>query len=491
MRPISILTAALCLAAPVVASAAPPPVQKHVCSNGLEIYVAENHATPIFTVEIAAHNGSMTEPPEFNGLSHLYEHMFFKANAALPSQEAYLARARELGLEWNGTTNTERVNYFFTTTTDHFHDAMIFMRDAIVTPKFDAGELERERKVVTGEIDRNESNPYYFFNHEVENHVFYKFPSRKDPLGNRKTVLSATVEKMKTIQSRYYVPNNSALFVTGDVKAAEVFALADSIYGIWAKGEDPFKKFPLVKHPPLKGTEVVVVEQPVKTFTGSFVYHGPSTDGDQLKDSYPADLSGIALSQPSSKFQTALVDSGLCTNAGLGWYTQKNLGPITVSFEAAPDKVDACIKAVIAELPKIKTDGYFTDEELKSAAFAVEVGQIHERESSSGLAHNLSFWWASASVDYYANYLDNLKKTTRADIARYMDTYITGKPFVFGVLVSPEMAKAGLDKAHFEQLISIGKGALPTKAGVKKDGAKKDAPAATPKKDTTKKAGAK
>src|SRR5208282_6160230 len=112
----------------VLASApalAAPPILSRTLPNGLEVLVVEFPGSPLVTVEIAVRNGSMTEPPDYNGLSHLYEHMFFKANAALPDQEAFLARGRELGLDWNGSTNTERVNYFFTTTTDHFADAMV------------------------------------------------------------------------------------------------------------------------------------------------------------------------------------------------------------------------------------------------------------------------------------------------------------------------------------------------------------------------------
>src|SRR5437879_5946578 len=101
------------------------PVVQHVCPNGLEVLVHEDHALPLVTVEYAARNGSMTEPPEYNGLSHLYEHMFFKANARLPDQTAFMERARELGMSWNGTTDTERVNYFFTTTADHLNDTMV------------------------------------------------------------------------------------------------------------------------------------------------------------------------------------------------------------------------------------------------------------------------------------------------------------------------------------------------------------------------------
>src|SRR5690349_8346385 len=177
------LLSALAVSCPLAAHAAPP-IEKHVCDNGLTVLVVENRSVPLITVELAVKNGSMTESPEYNGLSHLYEHMFFKANKAIPSQELYMARARELGMSWNGTTNTERVNYFFTTTTDHLDDAMVFMRDAIVSPLFDEKELTREREVVVGEIDRNLSSPGYHFWHDVQQHVFSKYFSYKNPLGD-------------------------------------------------------------------------------------------------------------------------------------------------------------------------------------------------------------------------------------------------------------------------------------------------------------------
>ncbi|HMC85473.1 MAG TPA: insulinase family protein [Chitinophagaceae bacterium] len=66
----------------------------------------EDNSLPLVTVEIAVRNGSFTESPDYNGLSHLYEHMFFKANKDIPSQEKYLDRMHELGMSFNGTTNT-------------------------------------------------------------------------------------------------------------------------------------------------------------------------------------------------------------------------------------------------------------------------------------------------------------------------------------------------------------------------------------------------
>jgi zinc protease len=439
-----------------LAHAAPPPVQQHRLSNGLEILVVESHALPLVTIEIAAKNGSMTEPPNYNGLSHLYEHMFFKANRVIPNQEAYLERMRELGMQFNGSTGTERVNYYFTTTSDHLRDSMVFMRDAIVSPLFDPKELEQEKQVVVGEIDRNESSPYYHFQHEVSKHVWYKYPSRKDPLGNRKTVLAATREQLKTIQKRYYIPNNSVLAVTGDVRAADIFQQADTLYQEWKPGPDPFKLFPLAQHPPLKKKEVVLVQQPVETVSLDIVWHGPSTVGDGVELTYAADLLSSALAEPSSPFEKVLVDSGACVRASFSWASQRNVGPINLVLEATPEKVDPCVTAALNELPKMKASDYFADEDLRNAAHRLEVDQALERERPSELSHVLTYWWCSADLNYYLAYVDNVKKATRADIARFLDTYVLNKPFVFGAMVSPRMVSdLQLNQRHFEQLIGI------------------------------------
>lgn len=442
----------LCL---TTSAAAAPSIERHVAPNGLEVLVAENHALPLVTIELAVKNGAMTEGPKFWGLSHLYEHMFFKANAVLPSQEAYMARVQELGIRFNGTTSTERVNYFFTTTSDHTDDAMVFMRDAIMTPKFDPEELEKERVVVTGEMDRAESNPFYLWSREVDKKVWWRHPTRKDPLGSRKTVLTATPKMLRTIKQRYYLPNNSVLVVTGDVKAKDVFAQADALYATWKKGPDPFKRYPLVKHPPIRKSEVVLVEKEVQTFVGKLVWHGPSTVRGELPATYAADAFGTALNEPTSKFHKALVDSGKCVGASFGWYTQRNVGPITLSFSALPSKVDACVAAVFEQVEAMGKPGYVTAEELADAANTLKIDKVKERERPSAYAHIITFWWASAGLDYYHGYVDNVAKVTGADCTKFVNTYMTGKKFIFGALASPEMTKSAVKKDQLERLAGI------------------------------------
>jgi zinc protease len=408
-----------------------------ILPNGLEIIVLEDHSVPLVTIEMAARNGSYTEPPELNGLSHLYEHMFFKANRAIANAEEYLQRIGQLGIAYNGQTREEVVNYYFTTTSPNLRTAMNFMRDAVRYPLFDQREFEREREVVIGEIDRNESNPFYYLNLEMTNRLFYKYPSRKNPLGSRQTVSAATTDMMRLIQSRYYVPNNSVLVVTGDVQPEEIFKMAQEFYGDWPKAEDPFVKYPMVEHPPLAKSEGAVVKQPVQNVLIDIGWHGPSIGKDN-PGTYAADVFSFILTQPNSRFQRALVDTGLVNGVTIGYLTQRNVGPIQIIAQTTPDKARAAIKAIYNEVAHFNDKDYFTDEQLESAKALLEADDLYSREKLSEYAHTLSFWWASTGLEYFRGYLTNLRRTTRADISRYVTTYIQGKPHVGLALISEE-----------------------------------------------------
>ena len=124
--------------------------------NGLEALVIEDNSVPLVTIEICVKNGSFTEDSAFNGLSHLYEHMFFKANKAIPSQEKFLERVNELGISFNGTTSEERVNYFFTLSNKLINEGLEFMNNAIRYPLFLEQEMKNENPVVDGEFQRAE-----------------------------------------------------------------------------------------------------------------------------------------------------------------------------------------------------------------------------------------------------------------------------------------------------------------------------------------------
>jgi zinc protease len=412
-----------------------------VLANGLEVIVLEDHSIPLVTVELAVKNGSFTEPPELNGLSHLYEHMFFKANCAFTQHASYMETIDQLGILSNASTREEIVNYFSHTTSPNLRVAMLSIRDSARCPLFREQDFEQERQAVLGEIDRNESSPGYYLNQEMINRLFYKYPSRKNPLGNRETVKSATTNTMRLIQSRYYVPNNSALIVTGDATPDEVFKMADELFGDWARAEDPFKKFPLVEHPPLPKSEGAIIKQPVGNVIITVGWLGPSIGKDNAA-TYAADVFSFILRQPDSHFQRALVDSGLVTGIDLLYYTQRNTGPIQLLAETTPDKAKAATAAIYKEIAHFNDPDYFTDQELENAKGLLEADDLFSREKLSDYTHTLSFWWSSTGLDYFRGYLGNLRRTSRADINRYVSTYIQGKPHVGLAMLSDESQQA-------------------------------------------------
>lgn len=453
-------------------------------ANGLEVIVLPDSSIPLVTVEIAVRNGSFTEPLEFNGLSHLYEHMFFKPNKAVSvfrcelflrnrradlyraencseqlkfkqsiGNVTYLTQIGQMGITYNGTTREEVVNYYFTTTSPYVSTAIKFISDAIRFPNFNAVELEREKKVVIGEIDRNESNPFFYLQRELQNRMYYKYPTRKKPLGTRETVNSATVEKMKTIQSRYYVPNNAALIVTGDVKPEEVYKLAEQNLGGWEKRKiDPFKEFPMVEHPPIKKSEGVIVKQPIKNVLIQIGWHGPSIGKDD-DATYAADVFSYIIGQPDSKFQRALVDSGLAVGADLTYYTQRNVGPITLTLVTTEDKAKEALKVAYQQFNEFGKPDYYSDRELENAKTLLEARDLFEREKLSSYSHTLGFWWSSTGIDYFRGYHENLRAVSRAEINRYIKTYITDKPHIGVALISP----ASQNKANLTEADLIGK----------------------------------
>ncbi len=445
------------------------PFVNRVLPNGLEVIVLPDKSVPIVTVELDVRNGSFTEPPELNGLSHLYEHMFFKPNQAvllyqcesvlktngglndygkricsnplsLKSQigsVAYLDNQDQLNI-YNGSTREEVVNYFYTTTSPYLSSALRLINDAVRYPTFDEQDFAEEKQVVIGELDRHESNPFEYLDQTLKDKLFYKYPTRKMPAGTRQTVAAATTDQMRLIESRYYVPNNSAIVVTGDVNPDEVFTLAGQIFGGWERRKtDPFKDFPLVEHPPLPKSEGVIVEQPVQNVLINIGWQGPSIGKDDAA-TYAADVFSYILSQPDSKFQRAMVDSGLTVGAGIGYYTQRNVGPISVILQTSPEKSKAALDAVYKEIAQFNKPDYFSDEELQNAKTILESNDLFEREKLSEYAHTLGFWWSSTGIDYFRGYYKNLRATSRADINRYVKTYIQDKPHVGVALISTQ-----------------------------------------------------
>ena len=416
-------------------------ILRTILPNGLEVIAVPNPGVPLVTIQAAVRNGSFTESPEYAGLSHLYEHMFFKANSDYPRPDEFVNRASELGAVFNAETREEVVNYYITLPKDSVESGMKFMASALKSPLFRADELERERAVVIGEYDRNESSPFFEFSRATGKALWGAAANRKDPLGQRAVIMSTTPDKMRFIQQRYYVPNNTALIVTGDITAERAFALARGALGDWKKAADPFVTDPIPPTPLLQKDTAIITEAPIGTAVLQFQWDGPSASKDPAA-TYAADVFSDVLNSPNSKFQQRLVDSGLFESVGVNYYTLNQVGPITIQGEVRPEKLRQAIAALDEELRKVVEPGYITPDELESTKQHRIVDAMFQLEKASGFASQLSFWWAVTGMDYFYGYVDTMARQSPEDLRRYATTYILGKPRVAAVILPAEARSA-------------------------------------------------
>jgi zinc protease len=418
--------------------------------NGLEIVVIENAKVPLATIEIAVKNGAYTEGPEFSGLSHLFEHMFFKANKDYPDQESFIKRTQELGAIWNGTTGEERVNYYFTFDRDSLYAGLKFMNAAIRYPIYRKEDMVKENPVVDGEFQRAESDPGFQLWYESQKKLWGDLMTRKNPIGDHDIINTATPEKMMVIKDKYYHPNNSLLVICGDVKHEQAFAQAEEIFGSWPhSGFDPHQRYPIPEFKPLTETSYFIKESSIaQTPYMMYSWHGPDYRNDSAS-TIAADVFSTILGLNSSKWHQALVDKGLATYAQFGYPTARYVGGISAFIVPNPTKLKECHEEIMKQIGMWTEPDYYTDEQLEDAKAQLRRSKIRNSEKPSTLPMQLTYQWCSTSLDYFTDLTDNYLKVTREDIRKYITTYIAGKHHVAGMVISPEMNKSINPSAFF------------------------------------------
>jgi zinc protease len=419
---------------------AQPKVPEHVfyqkLDNGLEVMVLEDHTIPFSTIEIACKNGSFTEDDEYNGLSHLYEHMFFKSNKQYKTQEDFLNATDKLDMSFNGQTLEENVTYYCTVPKQNTVKGLEFMNAAIRYPKFKKADMLDENPIVDAEFQRQESSPYFVLLDTLNHLLWGKNYSRKNIIGNHQVILSATPEKMEIIKNKFYYPNNCLLIIAGDVEHTEIFPKVENIYGSWKSSAfDIAKEYPIPEIEPLKKNSRAVIESELADAPLLLLrWQGPDMRND-IQGTYTADVFSYILNQRRSKLTQALQETGLANDVQINYYSQKYVGPITFSVSPNPAKIKECYQAMMKEIELWDNDDYITDKQLERAKKILYITQVEEREEVERYVHLLSFWWACATTDYYTFYRENMDKVTRADIKKYVNTYIKGKYFCTGLII--------------------------------------------------------
>jgi len=430
--------------------------------NGLELFVVENHTVPLVYIEIAVRCGGIAQTEENAGVFHLYEHLMFDGNKKYPTPQSVQTEFTNLGVaSHNGSTTADYVNYFFTIPSEKLEEGLDFWNYAIRTPIINKTILDAEKKVVLQEINGQKNHVAKKINDVIDNTLFAETPWINSPGGTVEAVQNATVKQIKDMQKKYYIPNNSALFVGGDVNPQQVYELVEKIFGDWKAGKNPW----LTDNQPHNKTPL---EAPVKYAISydqlsdqiavtNVYFRGPDAEFDR-EDTITADTLIFAVKDPKSYFKTSLasnknlgvMDSEYCS---MSYVTKRRAG--VLDFESVmyspsqymPLRGELFAEAVVAGVKgTLSEDSPLTNHSMELIHRLMYNENVYAQETFGQLLSTVRFWWTCADALYYYDYSDNIQSTTAGDVSAFISKYIENKNPVIIILLNPEVLKQTKDE---------------------------------------------
>jgi len=351
--------------------------------NGLKVIVKEDHRAPVVVQQIWYRVGSMDELTGNTGIAHALEHMMFKGTKSVPPGE-FSARIAAAGGRENAFTSYDYTAFFQQLHKSSLPLAMQLESDRMDNLLVSDTEFGKEIKVVMEERRwRTDDEPRSLLQEQLMATAFLEHPYHNPVIGWMDDLLTLKADDVRAWYRRWYEPGNAVLVVAGDVKASEVFAMAQRYYGKIPAHALPARK--AYTEPQQLGIKRIVVKAPAELPYLIMAYHAPALR-DPAHDWQPYALevlAGILDGNGSARLNKSLVrEQQLASSVDAG-YDSTSRGPALFTLEGTPSEgksvaeLEAGLRAQIAQLVK---DGV-SEEELKRVKAQITAGEVYKRDS--------------------------------------------------------------------------------------------------------------
>ncbi len=202
--------------------------------NGLTVYVHEDHTVPVVALNVWYRVGSRDEVAGKTGFAHLFEHMMFQGSAHV-ADKMHFKYIQEAGGTANGSTNTDRTNYFETLPSNFLETGLWLESDRMgfLLATLTRDKLDNQRDVVRNEKRQNYDNrPYGLVPKAIFESVYPpSHPYHHLTIGEHEDLERATLDDVKAFFRKYYTPANATLAISGDVDVATAKRLVAKYFG--------------------------------------------------------------------------------------------------------------------------------------------------------------------------------------------------------------------------------------------------------------------
>lgn len=209
----------------------PTPIEQFTLSNGLRVVLSPDHSIPVVSVAVYYDVGSRNEKQGRTGFAHLFEHMMFQGSENVP-KAAHFQYIFNAGGTMNGTTSTERTNYFETLPSNYLPLAFWLESDRMRSLKVTQENLDNQRNAVQEEKRLRYDNQPYVNAFLLMNELIFTNPANAhSTIGSMEDLDAATIDDVREFFRIYYAPNNAVLSVVGDFESQSARELVEKYFG--------------------------------------------------------------------------------------------------------------------------------------------------------------------------------------------------------------------------------------------------------------------
>jgi zinc protease len=364
------------------------PIERFTLQNGLRVVLSCDRSIPVVSVAVYYDVGSRNEKEGRTGFAHLFEHMMFQGSENVP-KAAHFQYIFNAGGTMNGTTSTERTNYFETLPANQLPLALWLESDRMRSLKVTQENLDNQRHAVQEEKRLRYDNQPYINAFLRINELIFKNPANAhSTIGSMEDLDAATIDDIREFFRIYYAPNNAVMTIVGDFDAYEARALVEKYFAGIPNQPEPL---PVDVSEPEAVAQVRDIYYDKLAPAPAFVL-GWKIPQRRTPEFYGLSLAGdLLFDGDSSRLYQKLVkgdESVVSIQGGL----DERRGPSALYVFALPkpgQEVDDIREKIFAEIKRLATEGP-TDEEMEKLRNTLCNDTVRGRQSTMYRAQRIA-----------------------------------------------------------------------------------------------------
>ncbi len=394
---------------------------KQVLDNGLTILIEELPDSPVVAVITYVKTGYFDEIDRLSGISHVFEHMFFKGTKRRPDPEAIAQETKALGGVLNAGTGYESTSYYVVAPAEAFETALDIQFDALTDPLLDPEELARETEVVIQEAHQKLDSPWAYSVEKMFELSFDKHRIRRWRIGYPDQLRAITREDVVNYYSERYSPQNIVLCIVGGVESGLALQVAERLYG--AIPARTLVENPSPEEPEQVDMKYTRLSGDINQRLLHIGFHAPAiTDSDFYALSVAVDILGDGRS--SRLHQNIMERQQLVSSIGAFYSSYADAGIVTITAEALERDGRKVVASVFREIERLVAEPIHRDE-LEKIKNTIESDYFFDQEQVLGRANRLAYFEALGDYKKSDEFTERLHAVTSDDIARVAAKYLT------------------------------------------------------------------